>query len=110
MSPDGSVKPPPEEKLLRLIRGKGPRPHPDAPEALPASVAAVAVRAGAARPGSAAWMQWAVWGLGGILAAEALMLIVSVVWPVPKPVVPPVPAPIEPVTADPSAGPIAPLA
>jgi hypothetical protein len=113
MSPDGSVKPPPEEKLLRLIRGKGGKPLPAGhgegqAGAHELAAAVVAVRAGAARP-AASWLTWVVAGLGGLVAVEALALILSIAWPVAKPVVPAVP-PEDPVVADPSAGTVPALA
>ena len=110
MSPDGSVKPPPEEKLLRLIRGKSGKPHPDA-AAQPVVAAAAVAQAGRMRPvGRMPWTQGAVWGLGTLLAVEGLILVASAAWPVPKPVVPAVPAPADPGQGGSSAGPIAPLA
>ena len=76
MSPDGSTKSPlPEEKLLRLIRGKHRPPEPSAAGAKPA---ALALRFDA--PG---WPKLAVGALGAILVLEAVWLIVQAVRPLP---------------------------
>ena len=89
MSPDGSVKSPPEERLLRLIRGAAKaaiRPQPSS------------VAGGLAVPPGrwwqvVAWPRLAVGALGLVLAVELLALIVQTVRPVPTVMAPPLPAP-----------------
>ncbi len=82
MSPDGSTKPLPEEKLLKLIREKGQR--------VPAATAVAGVL-----PGSAAraelgvevpgfrWTTVVAAGLGVVLLMEAGFLVVQLVRPAP---------------------------
>ncbi len=77
MSPDGSQKPLPEERLLRLIRGKPAR----------SSAAAIARPAGAQwriRFQGAPWMTLAIWGLGFMLAIELVLVAVQLARPVPS--------------------------
>ena len=85
MSPDGFGKPPPEEKLLKLIRGRHPRPVSDtAARAVNPALAASAPRAlsvSAAFRGLA-WPMLAVWLLGGLLGVEVIVLAVQAVRPV----------------------------
>lgn len=107
MSPDGSMKPPPpEEKLLRLIRQK-PRPERDA--ATPAATSPEARTVVMAIPrGTPAhrrsWMPLAITGLAAVLAVEVIALIVQAVRPIPVvavPVVSSAPAPDSAATAAP---------
>ncbi len=85
------MKLPPEEKLLRLIRGKGAKPsaaaggQPAAAATRPAIGGLVAAVTGAwrrtlARP----WSQLAVWVLGALVGLEALVLLGQAVWPLPE--------------------------
>ena len=86
MSPDGFVKPPPEEKLLKLIRGKPSRPSAEAGSAVPAGVETTAMAPMAKRPAGwrgLPWTRWAVAGLGAVLGLEAICLLLQVVWPFP---------------------------
>ena len=86
MSPDGLMKPPPEEKLLKLIRGKGPRPLGETavPRRTGPEAAAVASVAGAAHAGESKWVALAVGALSVALAGEVLWLIVQVALPLPR--------------------------
>ena len=87
MSPDGSAKQPPEEKLLRLIRGKGPRA--DAPSPLPVhaggGTAAITSSAGGMTGGVRAtpWPRIAIGCLGVALLIEVVGLLVEVMRPLP---------------------------
>jgi hypothetical protein len=86
MSPDGPTRPPPEEKLLRLIRGKAAKPPPqpdaapDAADGVEAVVFSPEVRRDRARP---AWSQVAMAVLGAILGMELLWLAWQAAWPLP---------------------------
>ena len=93
MSPDGFGKPPPEEKLLKLIRGRHPRPVSQT--AMPIGGPALAGPAVRTMPGSAAalrglvWPTVTAWLLGGLLGVEAVVLVLQAVRsvkPVPMPV------------------------
>jgi hypothetical protein len=78
MNPAGSsTSPPPEERLLKLIRGKHRPPEPSATGAKPPA-AALALRF--TTPG---WTQYVVGALGVILVLEAVWLIVQAVRPLP---------------------------
>ena len=84
MSPDGSVKPPPEEKLLKLIRGKPARPAAEAASAAPAvSVETAVVGPVGKRPrlGRLPWTRWAVAVFGTLLGLEAVCLLAQIIWP-----------------------------
>jgi len=83
MSPAGSMKPPPEERLLRLIRLK--RPQPAAPVAA-ASIPAGGVKASSlfARPKQAAGLRWLAVALGVLLVAEIAGLVVQIARPLPE--------------------------
>ncbi len=96
MSPDGSVKSPPEERLLRLIRGAAkaairPQPSP--------------VAGGLAMPPPGRWWQTLAWprlavgALGLMLAIELLALIIQTLRPLPTVSAPPLPAPAQAPTA-----------
>ena len=91
MSPDGLTKPPPEEKLLKLIRGKGPRPLGETavPRSAGLEAAALAAAAGTARVRGSKWAALAVGALSVVLAGEVLWLIVQVVLPLPVVSAPP---------------------
>lgn len=95
MSPDGSTKPPPEEKLLRLIRGRGPRPvEPDVPVSaaqLPMKTALSLTGLGRRRP--LRWSSIATWGLAVTLGLELLALMVQAARPMPAVQVPAAPIP-----------------
>ncbi len=90
MSPDGSTKSPlPEERLLRLLRGKAARPETDA-AALPrpgvavnAPAAAMTSAGMAARVQQLAWPRLVMTGLGSVLAIEMLVLLIQAVRPLP---------------------------
>ena len=105
MSPGGSANPPPEERLLRLIRGKGAKP-PSAPtppgergDPGPADMVSTAVgrRSGhhqggrgvpdavGARPRALAlpWFTLVMGGLGTLVAVEVGCLIWQAAWPLP---------------------------
>ena len=86
MSPDGFAKPPPEEKLLKLIRGKDPRSPAagSAPVPLVAGPATAAIASGAHGWLDAAhWPKIAVWFLGGLVVLEALGFVVQALSPLP---------------------------
>ena len=90
MSPDGSVKPPPEEKLLRLIRGKGAKPQAESAAAA-GSVAIVMVASDARqRLKRPAWSQVAVAVLGAAVGVEMLWVVWQAAWPLPQVEMPPV--------------------
>lgn len=86
MSPDGSTNPPPEEKLLKLIRGKGPRPAtetvgasqapPRLPSRLPRGEFGSTVR-------MLGWSRLAVGGLSVVLLVEGSVLVVQLARPIP---------------------------
>ncbi len=89
MSPDGSIKPPPEEKLLRLIRAK-PSVKPAAPEgpaaAWPTMGAAMDLpfaAGGRAARRQLPWPKVAVAALSIALGVEGLWLLVQLVRPLP---------------------------
>ena len=92
MSPDGSVKPPPEEKLLRLIRGKGAKPAQDMTAPAQAAEGAATVFMTAVNwPSRARRLPWPIIAggmLGAALALEVICLMVQAVWPLPNVVVP----------------------
>ena len=92
MSPDGLTKPPPpEEKLLKLIRGKGPRPLGETAVPRSAGLEAAAAAAGTARVRGSKWAALAVGALSVVLAGEVLWLIVQMVLPLPVVSAPPAP-------------------
>ena len=102
MSPDGSTKPLPEEKLLKLIRDKGPGVV--APAAVLARGAAANVRvASDAKVGlpRLRWPTLIAGGLAVVLLVEATYLIIQLVRPVPNVTIPVVanPPPVEPAGA-----------
>ena len=79
------MKPPPEEKLLKLIRGKSGRP-----EGPPAAISPVSASGGSAASaltltGSTRWSWTAVagWVLGALLGLEAVGLLVQLLRPLP---------------------------
>ena len=79
MSPDGSTKPPPEEKLLRLIRGQQARPHAStaAPQAGRSHAGAVATAELGARAQGVRWVRPVVGSLSLVLAVEVVWLILE---------------------------------
>lgn len=95
MSPDGFPKPPPEEKLLRLIRGKGPKAS--VPAASPQAAATgttrrVLRRAPARTQLGVGWLKMAMGCLVLILCLEGAYLVVEATRPVPSIEVPTNPA------------------
>ncbi len=89
MSPDGSIKPPPEEKLLRLIRAKQARPASEAgtaaasAHAVPAPLALLTGVAERAVKGQIPWPKLAAAGLAAALGIEVLWLLVQLLRPLP---------------------------
>ena len=86
MSPDGSTKPPPEEKLLRLIRGKGPRADDGADRVPPIARTPARAAVGSAFSVRAQGLQWprlAIGGFGLVVAAEVVWLAVQLTRPLP---------------------------
>lgn len=107
MSPDGSTKPPPEEKLLRLLRGKGPKAAAGSAATAssvfgPAAVSVLLVREGSGALASQ-WPRLAVAGLGALLLVEAGLLATQAMQPLPVVDVPAVS------TTDTPSHPVAPL-
>ena len=101
MSPDG-LKPPPEEKLLRLIRGKighATAGGTTASTAAPAGSASIGQLVGRAQRLN--WSQAATVGLIAILGLEAVWVVVQLVRPLPAMTVPAVQ--VAPSMPDPSA-------
>ena len=104
MSPDGSTKPPPEEKLLKLIRGK----EPQLQEASVSSVAATAATRLIVLSDLRAWPRRTQWmtlvrGVFGLVfVVEVLCLVAQAMRPLPTINVPRVnmPPPTEPLGAE----------
>ena len=103
MSPDGSAKPPPEERLLRLIRGQARRAPASAQSPLPGAEGAAGGAVGTWSPiGQSAvlaqvigsrvarlpWRRVAIWGLSGVLGIEAVMMVMQMARPMPVVAVP----------------------
>jgi len=91
------MKPPPEEKLLRLIRGKTARAAAEAPG--PQAAGAAAAMAGAApgvpeRARQFPWLKAAIGALSAVVCLELVVLLVQALWPLA-----PVTAPIAPIAA-----------
>lgn len=87
MSPDGSTKPPPEEKLLRLIRGQQGRPQAStaSPQASGGPHAAtVATSDLGPRTQGVRWVRPVVGGLSLVLAVEVVWLILEASRPLPS--------------------------
>ena len=84
MSPDGSTKPLPEEKLLKLIREKAARPASSTPAAAGAGGGG-GFSAGNAVGGAPGlhWPALAAGGFGAILLIEAVYLAVQLARPLP---------------------------
>ena len=85
------MTPTPEEKLLRLIRGKGTRQAAEGTMPAPAGGAAAATRPPAAPPGRARRapsLRAAIGFLGAVLGAELVLLLVQVLRPLPTVTVP----------------------
>ncbi|MDP3723581.1 MAG: type II secretion system protein N [Candidatus Omnitrophota bacterium] len=86
MSPDGSPKPPPEEKLLKLIRGKTLRGGTESAEgSSPPSQAVSISLAGLPGAGTQRW-RWpllAAVGLGLVLGLELSVLVAQMTRPLP---------------------------
>jgi hypothetical protein len=86
MSPDGSPKPPPEEKLLRLIREKSLRPAVAVASVAPAGPApSIGFVRQVPRSAQWPWLQALVAVLAVLLAAEAGWLIWQVLQPATSP-------------------------
>ena len=95
MSPDGPKNIPPEEKLLRLIRGKGPTPaaSPATPTVVgarsPAAANPVASNASGLRMRGWTVPSWWLLAvnvlLGGFVAVELILLVVVAARPAPQP-------------------------
>lgn len=89
MSPDGFAKPPPEEKLLKLIRGKPARPATEAAafprpgQLMTASSQAAKGRVFRSPARAPGWPTIAMWVLGAFLVVEVIVLIVQVLRPLP---------------------------
>ena len=96
MSPVGSMKPPPpEEKLLRLIRAKGGKPSVAAPAAraeAPAGSAGGAAVVLGARGRPWVWSRLAIGALSTMLAVEVVVLLMQALRPLPTVRVPDVSA------------------
>lgn len=104
MSPDGSTNPPPEEKLLRLIRGKDPKPAASTAAAASHPMPTAALRFGevAAQGGKRRWPRIAAVTLSALIGLEAAYLLLQLMRPFPVvqvPVVPTVPTP-PPITSE----------
>lgn len=89
MSPDGSTKPPPEEKLLHLIRAKGPwASESNASAAAAAAPARRGTGAGSDWRGRAIgglrWPKLAAIGFGILLVFEVGLLVVQAMRPLPS--------------------------
>ncbi len=100
MSPAGSSTPPPEERLLRLIRGKGGGAGQAPPQAAAAPAGPEGVRALAVKPLRARerfpWTTMAIAGLGLMLGVELVYLVLQMQRPLPviaAPALPPPPTP-----------------
>ena len=107
MSPDGSTNPPPEEKLLRLIRGKEVKPAA-ATVAAPAGrpMPAAVFKLGEAPRGAVRrWPRIAGITFSALLGLEAAYLILQLIRPAPVIQVPAVPSLTRtaPPTTDPAA-------
>ena len=92
MSPDGSTKPSPEERLLRLIRAKGP--GASAANPVRQTAAAAAVIGGSGMSATAPALRWPVavgGGLAMLLAIEIVYFVIQMARPLPPVHIPPVP-------------------
>ena len=90
MSPDGSTKPSPEEKLLRLIREKGAKAQAGT-SSQPldqAGVSHVIVRHVDATAQGLRWSALAVGFLAAVLVFEAVLLVVNLRYPTPSITIP----------------------
>ncbi len=82
MSPVGSMKPSPEERLLALIRGKGKSAAQTSGQ--PEAAASIAAALPAKKPSQPLqWMQLVVGGLGVFLLAEASFIVYELAQPLP---------------------------
>ncbi|MBI4597695.1 MAG: hypothetical protein HY737_04745 [Candidatus Omnitrophica bacterium] len=99
MSPDGPTSPPPEEKLLHLIRRQvrpGPRSGAAAAEgesAAPSRPATVFMPQVIVQRLALSWSSVAVWALGAILISEVIWLVAQAIRPAPPITLPPSPSP-----------------
>ena len=84
MSPDGFTKPTPEERLLKLIRGKALPPH-----AQPPSGSAGLASGLGARGRTRGWFRTALVLLGAVLGGEVVWLAIQLVRPLPEIAMPP---------------------
>lgn len=104
MSPDGSTKPPPEEKLLKLIRGKALRGGTEPVQGSSPSSETVSIPlAGLAGTGARRW-RWPLLvavGLGVVLMLEIGVLVAQMTRPLPTVQAPsPPPASVRPAAPD----------
>jgi len=87
MNPDGSTKPSPEEKLLKLIREKGAKPSSAGSSAASPSAGTAAsvvlVREASTRSQPWPWPSLAIGGLSVVLMAEIVSLVIQVMRPAP---------------------------
>ena len=84
MSPDGSKStPPPEEKLLGLIRGKGPA-SARTQQSAPAALAGLSEPSGVGRQFPAWWLKGLKIGLGCLIVGEMVVIVRMVTMPVPS--------------------------
>ena len=97
------MKPPPEEKLLRLIRGKGAAPSSGIAPAMPAisgSAAGMVTPDFRSRTSELPWLKAAVGVLGALLSLEIVCLILQTMWPLPAASVPRIAASSSSATAE----------
>ena len=111
MSPDGSTKPLPEEKLLKLIRDKKPRATTPPPaNASGASIAGASMNEAVVGMSPLRWPTLLAGAFGAVLAIELVYLALQLTRPVPTVKVPSLPvslpsgpsAPLPPPAAMPS--------
>ena len=95
MSPDGSTNPPPEEKLLRLIRGKEAKPAAAAmvaPAGRPMPAALFKLSETAVRASPRRWPRIAAIAFSALLSLEATYLVLQLMRPAPVVQIPPAPS------------------
>ena len=87
MSPDGFTKPPPEEKLLKLIRGKGLQPataavSPTVPGASGSRARVMAPRVRSLQVPKPQWVSVVIGALGVMLVMEVGVFLLQVMRPI----------------------------